>query len=149
VDNVEIPRNRGSSPRQKEWLNVCLELSAVRSLMEDAIMTTTLSGLLNQGDAATSQPSRLSITTTSTSEVNDSLIARIGACHRQAMEALTTLEAEEWYAEQNGLIDALIERDWTHQYQDRPALRERYTRGLEDGRVIIQVAKKTLSCRHS
>jgi hypothetical protein len=56
--------------------------------------------------------------------------------------ALTTLEAEEWYAEQNGLIDALIERDCTHQYQGRSALEERYSTGLKDGRVLIQVAKK-------
>ena len=110
---------------------------------------TTLPGLLNQVDAATSHPSRPSLNTTPTSEVNDGLIARIGWCHRQAIEALTTLEAEEWYAEQNGLIDALIERDGTHQYEDRPALQERYTRGLEDGSVLIQMAKKTLSCRHS
>ena len=111
-------------------------------------MTTTLPGLLNQVDAATSHPPRQSITTPS-SDVNECLIARIGWCHRQAMEALTTLEAEGWYAEQNGLIDALIERECAHEYHNRPALRERYNRGLQDGRVLIQVAKKTLSCRHS
>jgi hypothetical protein len=117
--------------------------------MEDCIMTITLSGLQNQSHAGTSHPSRPSSTTTPTSGVNDSLIARIGFCHQQAIAALTTLEAEEWYAEQNGLIDALIERDCTHQYQGRPALEERYSRGLKDGRVLIQVAKQKLSCRHS
>jgi hypothetical protein len=117
--------------------------------MEDCIMTTTLFGLQNQSHAGTSHPSRPSSTTTPTSGANDSLIGRIGFCHQQAIVALTTLEAEEWYAEQNGLIDALIERDCTHQYQGRPALEERYSTGLKDGRVLIQVAKQKLSCRHS
>jgi len=110
-------------------------------------MTTTLSGLQNHSHAGTSHPSPPSSTATPTSKVNDSLMARIGFCHQQAIAAPTTLEAEEWYAEQNGLIDALIERDCTHQYQDRPALEERYSRGLKDGRVLIQVAKQKLSCR--
>lgn len=101
-------------------------------------MTTTLPGLQNQVHAATSHSSRSSITTTPS---NSYLIARIEWCHRQATEALTTLEAIEWYTEQNGLIDALIERDCSHDYQDRPTLRERYIRGLQDGRVLIQVAK--------
>lgn len=109
-------------------------------------MTTTLAGLLNHVDAATSHPSPSRNTITPTSEVRAFLIARIGWCHGQAMEALTTLEAEEWYAEQNGLIDALIERDCTHEYEDTPALLERYTMGLRDGRVLIQVAKKKPSC---
>jgi hypothetical protein len=104
-------------------------------------MTRTLSGLLNQADGATSHQFPPSNTTTPTSEVNDYLTARIEWCHRQATEALTTLEAIEWYAEQNGLIDALIERDCSHDYQSTPTLRERYTRGLQDGRVLIQVAK--------
>ena len=103
-------------------------------------MTTTLPGLQNQVPAATSHSSRPSITTTP-SEVNGYLIARIEWCHRRATEALSTLEAIEWYAEQNGLIDALIERDCSHDYQDTPTLLERYRRGLQDGRVLIQVAK--------
>ena len=91
-------------------------------------MTTSLPGLLNQVNAARWKG-------------NDCLIARIRWCHQQATEALTILEAVEWYAEQNGLIDALIERDCSHDYQDRPTLRERYTRGLQDGRVLSHVAK--------
>lgn len=105
--------------------------------------------LLNQVDAATSRPFRPSIGPTCTAEVNACLIARIGWCHRQAMEARTTLEIEEWYSEQKGLIDALLERDCTPEYQGAPALRERYSRGLQDGRVLIQVAKIRPSCHHT
>ena len=99
-------------------------------------MTTTLRGL-NKVDPAY----RPDMPTKATSEVSDYLVSRIEWCHRQATEALTTLEAIEWYAEQNGLIDALIERDCSHDYQDTPTLLERYRRGLQDGRVLIQVAK--------
>ena len=103
-------------------------------------MTTTLAGLQNQVPAAASHSSRPSIATTP-SEANDYLIARIEWCHRRATQALTILEATEWYAEQNGLIDALIERDCSHDYQDTSTLGERYTRGLQDGRVLIQIGK--------
>ena len=59
-----------------------------------------LPNFLNEVDAATSRPSRpsrASSVSTPTAEVNACLIARIGWCHRQAMEARTTLEVEEWY----------------------------------------------------
>jgi hypothetical protein len=105
--------------------------------------------LLNQVDAGNSRSFRPSIGSTSTAEVNACLIARIGWCHRQAMEARTTLEIEEWYSEQKGLIDALLERDCTPEYQGMPALRERYRRGLQDGRVLIQMAKIRPSCHHT
>jgi len=108
-----------------------------------------LPNLLNEVDAATSGPSCPSIGSTPTPEVNACLIARIGWCHRQAMEARTTLEVEEWYSEQKGLIDALLERDCTAEYQGTPALQERYRRGLLDGRVLIQVAKIRPSCHHT
>jgi len=111
-----------------------------------------LPNFLNEVDAATSRPSRpsrASSVSTPTAEVNACLIARIGWCHLQAMEARTTLEVEEWYSEQKGLIDALLERDCTPEYRGTPALRERYSRGLQDGRVLIQVAKIRPSCHHT
>ena len=110
---------------------------------------TMLPNLLNEVDETISGPSCPSIGSTPTPEVNACLIARIGWCHRQAMEARTTLEVEEWYSEQKGLIDALLERDCTPEYQSTPALRERYSRGLQDGRVLIQVAKIRPSCHHT
>jgi hypothetical protein len=113
--------------------------------MEDPM----LPNLLDQEDAATSCPSCPSIGSTPMAEVNACLIARIGWCHRQAMDARTTLEVEAWYSEQKGLIDALLERDCTPEYEGTPALRERYRRGLQDGRVLIQVAKIRPSCHHT
>jgi hypothetical protein len=101
-------------------------------IYEDVFMEVSmLPNLLNEVDAATSGPSCPSIGSTPTPEVNACLIARIGWCHRQAMEARTTLEVEEWYSEQKGLIDALLERDCTPEYQGTPALQERYRRGCK------------------
>ena len=105
--------------------------------------------LLNQVEGAISRPSGPSIGSTPAAEDDACLIARIGWCHRQAMEARTTLEIEEWYSEQKGLIDALLGRDCTPENQGTPALRERYSRGLQDGRVLIQVAKIRPSCHHT
>jgi hypothetical protein len=112
-------------------------------------MTTMSANALTQAEATAGHPSRPSIVATSCAEVNACLIARIGWCHQQAMEALTTLEAQGWYAEQKGLIDAFLERDYAHEYQGTFALQERYYRGLQDGRVLIQVAKIRPSCHHS
>jgi hypothetical protein len=108
-----------------------------------------LPNLRNEVDATTNRPSRLSIVSTPSAAANACLIARIGWCHRQAMEARTTLEVEAWYSEQKGLIDALLERDCTPEYRGTPALRERYSRGLQEGRVLIQVAKISPSCHHT
>jgi hypothetical protein len=110
-------------------------------------MTTMRVDSRNQ--VATSRPSRATIQATPCAEVNACLIARIGWCHRQAMEASSTLEIEEWYAEQSGLIDALLERDCTHEYPQTATLRERYARGLQDGRVLIRVAKIRPTCHHT
>lgn len=111
-------------------------------------MTTMLPTLVTQEDAASSHPSRASIAPTATVEVKPCLIARIGWCHREALKALTTREVEEWCAEKQGLIDALLQRDCTYEYQHSPVLLERYATGLEDGRVLIQAARIRPSCGH-
>lgn len=116
--------------------------------MGDFIMTTMLPNLLTQEDAPSSRPSGSSIATIPTADDNACLIARIGWSHRQAMKAVTTLELQEWCAETQGLIDALLQRDCMYKYQDRPLLLERYAMGLQDGRVLIQAAKIRPSCRH-
>jgi hypothetical protein len=68
-----------------------------------------------------------------------SLIARIQWCQKQQMNARTEGEREEWCAEEDGLKDALLQRDRTDQYQySLPAVLERYVTGLEDGRVLIR-----------
>ena len=81
-------------------------------------------------------------------KINACLIARIGWCHGQAMHALTAAEAKHWWAETQGLIDALLHRNSTPQYERLPGLRERYITGLEDGEAIIQTAKVRPFCHH-
>jgi hypothetical protein len=111
-------------------------------------MTTLMPILITQEDAASTHPSRLSIAPTATAEVNACLIARIGWCHKQAMKALTPRDVEEWRAEKQGLIDALLQRDCRYEYQHSSDLLERYSKGLEEGRVLIQAARIRPSCRH-
>ncbi len=112
-------------------------------------MTTMLPTLVNQEDAALSPSYGSSIATTAKPDTNACLIARIGWCHRQTMNALTALEAEEWRAERQGLIDAFLGRDCRYGYQDRPVLQERYAMGLEDGRVLILAARIRPTCGHT
>lgn len=72
---------------------------------------------------------------------SNSLVARIHWCQEQQVNARTEVELEEWCAEEDGLQDALLQRDRTFLYQDRPSIvLERYVIGLEDGRVLIRAA---------
>jgi hypothetical protein len=113
-------------------------------------MTTMLPPLINQEDATSSRTRHSSVSPTPpTAHMNACLIARIGWCHRQAMNALTAAEMEEWWAEKQGLIDALLHRDSTYEFEGRPALRQRYAIGLEDGGVLIRTARVRPSCHHS
>jgi hypothetical protein len=111
-------------------------------------MTTLLPTLIIEEDASSSNPSRSSIAPTRMTEANACLIARIGWCHRHAMKALTTQEVEKWWAEKQGLIDALLQRECTYEYQHTPVLLERYAMGLEDGKALIQAARIRPSCGH-
>ena len=55
------------------------------------------------------------------------------------MQVRTEAELEGWCAEEEGLRDALLGRDRTFQYcYGPPAILERYTMGLEDGRALIR-----------
>ena len=110
-------------------------------------MTTMLETLVNE-DAAVRHSDGPGIAPSASGDVNACLIARIGWCHRQAVNALTLAEAEEWRAEEQGLIDAFLGRDSRYEYQDRPVSRERYTMGLEDGRVLILAASIRPTCGH-
>lgn len=114
-------------------------------------MTTMLPTLIERECAAPSRThhSNVSPAPAPTTHMNACLIARIGWCHRQAMKALTGAEMEEWWAEKQGLIDALLHRDSTPEYEDRPLLRQRYAIGLEDGGVLIRTAMVRPSCHHS
>jgi hypothetical protein len=112
-------------------------------------MTTILTTLVNREYAGSSGSYRLSsIGATATADIRTCLIARIGFCHTQAMKAHTSQEAQEWRAEEQGLIDALLKRDCTYEYQNRPGLLERYVTGLNAGAVLIRAASIRPSCRH-
>jgi hypothetical protein len=114
-------------------------------------MTTMLPPLIDREGAAPSRTHHSNVSTTPppTAHTNACLIARIGWCHRQAMNAMTASEMEEWWAEKQGLIDALLHRDSTYEFEGRPVLRLRYTMGLEDGGVLIRTARVRPSCHHS
>ena len=70
-----------------------------------------------------------------------SIGARIEWCRRQETQACTRAELEGWRAEEEGLRDALLNRDRTYQYQHSPpVVFERYAIGLEDGHAMIRLA---------
>jgi len=57
------------------------------------------------------------------------------------MQAYTPREAAGWQAEEDGLWDALLERDHTNQYQQSPTgVFARYTMGLQDGHAMMRTA---------
>jgi hypothetical protein len=72
---------------------------------------------------------------------NTSVVARIEWCQRQRMQAGTEHELEGWRAEEEGLLDALLNRDHTNQYRYCPPdVFERYAIGLQDGQALIRLA---------
>ena len=73
--------------------------------------------------------------------VSTSIDARIKRCWKLSTQACTQAERDAWRAEEEGLRDALLERDQTHQYRERPAaVFERYAMGVEDGKALIRLA---------
>jgi hypothetical protein len=72
-------------------------------------------------------------------------ITRIEWCQRQREQARTQAEREGWRAEEEGLRDALRNRDRTYQYRHSPPgvfdVFERYAMGHEDGRALIRLAR--------
>jgi hypothetical protein len=111
-------------------------------------MNTLLEPLTNWQPTAFPHLQQSGVSSTPTPHPNTCLIARIGWCHRQAMKAPTPAEADGWWAEKQGLIDALLHRDATETYEGRPGPRARYAMGLEDGGVLIRTASVTPSCHH-
>ena len=62
-------------------------------------------------------------------------------CWLQRKVAVTRDEEEGWYAEEAGLIDALLGEDriaTTH-----PSLLERYKHGLEDGQTLLRLSQRS------
>lgn len=71
----------------------------------------------------------------------NSITSRIEWCRRQRTQARAQLELEGWQAEEEGLRDALLNRDHTNQYQQGPpGVFERYAMGLQDGQALIRAA---------
>ena len=70
-----------------------------------------------------------------------SIASRIEWCQRQSTQACAPSELAEWQAEEEGLRDALFNRDHTTQYQQGPpAVFERYALGLQDGHALLRTA---------
>ena len=68
-----------------------------------------------------------------------SIASRIEWCRRQRTQACAQLELEGWQAEEDGLWDALLDRDHTNQYQQSPpGVFARYTMGLQDGHAMMR-----------
>jgi hypothetical protein len=71
----------------------------------------------------------------------DSIASRIAWCQQQKTMARTACEVEGWTAEEAGLRDALLSRDYRLHYQYSPAdVFERYVMGLQDGLTLIRAA---------
>ena len=72
---------------------------------------------------------------------SESIASRIAWCQRQKTQSSALLDLEGWHAEEEGLRDALLNRDRTNQYRDYPrGVFERYLLGLQDGRAMIRIA---------
>jgi hypothetical protein len=73
--------------------------------------------------------------------LSESIAARIAWCQRQKSQARAQLELEEWHAEEEGLRDAVLNRDHTNHYRcSPPGVFERYVMGLQDGLALIRAA---------
>ena len=70
-----------------------------------------------------------------------SIASRIEWCRQQSTQARAPRERAGWQAEEEGLRDALFNRDHTTQYQQGPpAAFERYAMGLQDGHAMLRTA---------
>ena len=70
-----------------------------------------------------------------------SIASRIEWCRRQETQARTPLELEGWQAEEEGLRDALLNRNHTNQYRHcPPGVFNRYVMGFQDGQALIHAA---------
>lgn len=73
--------------------------------------------------------------------IQDPINSRIAWCRRQREQARTESEAEEWCAEEDGLRDALLNRNQADAYRvSTTEVFRRYELGLRDGKALLQVA---------
>ncbi len=72
----------------------------------------------------------------------DLLTFRIAWCREQMALACTEFESDGWRAEEDGLRDALLNRDYTDHYRlSSPEIFERYLRGFQDGTILLRAAR--------
>jgi hypothetical protein len=70
----------------------------------------------------------------------DPVNVRITWCRRQSALARTEHELDGWRAEEDGLRDALLNRDHTNDYRlSDPEVFERYVLGFQDGRALLRI----------
>lgn len=70
-----------------------------------------------------------------------SLASRIEWCRQQSTRVRAQLERAGWQAEEEGLRDALLNKNHTYQYQQgSPCVFERYAMGLQYGREVLRTA---------
>ena len=70
-----------------------------------------------------------------------SIMTRIEWCQQNRMKARTEAESEGWCAEEEGLRDALLQKDGIDKYQySSTSLRNRYELGLQDGQILLRLA---------
>jgi len=71
----------------------------------------------------------------------NAILSRMKWCRLQRRKAVRRDEEAGWYAEEAGLIDALLGEDriaTTH-----PSLLERYKHGLEDGQTLLRLSQRS------
>ena len=73
--------------------------------------------------------------------MSKSIESRIEWCRKQSTQARAPRERAGWQAEEEGLRDALLNRDHTTQYQQGPpGVFERYAIGLQYGQAVLRTA---------
>ncbi|MFO0700773.1 MAG: hypothetical protein U0236_16245 [Nitrospira sp.] len=71
----------------------------------------------------------------------DLINARIAWCQRQREQASTESEVDGWRAEEDGLRDALLNKNYTDAYRLSTAEAfRRYVQGLRDGKALLRMA---------
>ena len=71
--------------------------------------------------------------------MSQSIESRIEWCRRQSTQACAPRERAGWHAEEEGLRDALLNKDHTTQYQQGPpGVFKRYAMGLQYGQAVLR-----------
>jgi hypothetical protein len=75
------------------------------------------------------------------------IVARLAWCRIQRKQATTREEAERLRAEEEGLIDAMLERNRLERYEQAQQFRrEHYELGLQDGQALMGLQRWSDIC---